>query len=95
MISTSPVLTDAELEGEQVIALDQPEYYPIISLRVSFCDKNDQVVSKATLTRFTFTEAERKAIAEGADLILGQPHHSSLMPISLQLAMPNSYPKEF
>ena len=95
MNSVSPVYTENEVEGERVIALDQPEYYPIIVLRVTFTDKDEVEISKASLTRFRFTESERKAIAAGADLVIGQPHHQAMMPISLQLAMPNEYPKEF
>jgi hypothetical protein len=33
-------------------------------------------------------------IAAGADLVLGQPHHGPMMPVSLQLAMPGEYPVE-
>jgi hypothetical protein len=35
MDSVSPVLTVAEVEAEQVIALGQEEYYPIIVARVA------------------------------------------------------------
>ena len=90
MISTSPVLTDKEVESEQVIALDQPEYYPLIVARVRF-----KSGSPATMVRFKLTDLERKAIAEGADLIISQPHLSNFMPIGLQLAFPNEYPLEF
>ena len=94
MTSVSPVLTDAEVEAERVIALDQPQYYPIISLRVTFNDKDGDEKSVATMTRFRFSDKDRDAIAAGADLILSQPHHGPLMPIGLQLAMPNEYPLE-
>lgn len=87
MNSVSPVLTEKEVPVERVIALDQPEYFPIIVARVLFADGQ-----LSTMTRYRFTDAERKLIAEGADLILGQPHHGPLMPISTQLAMPNQYP---
>lgn len=86
MNSVSPVLTTAELPAEHVIALDQPGFYPVIIAKVYF---NDGVSS---LTRFRFTDAERDLIAAGADLILGQPHHGPMMPVSLQLAMPGEYP---
>lgn len=89
MNSVSPVLTENEIESEQVIALEQKEYYPIIAARITFSGGE-----KATLTRFRFSEKERALIAAGADLILSQPHHGSMMPIALQLAMPNSYPEE-
>lgn len=87
MNSVSPVFTDQEVAAERVIALDQPEYYPIISLKVEYPDR-----SVATLTRFRFTDKEREAIAIGADLLISQPHHGPLMPIGLQLAMKDSYP---
>ena len=92
MNSVSPVLTELEVEAERVIALDQPEYYPVISLRVTYNDKDGNPESGATLTRFRFSDKDREAIAAGADLILSQPHHGPLMPIGLQLAMPNQYP---
>ena len=92
MNSVSPVLTDHEVEAERVIALDQPEYYPIISLRVTFNDKDGEKKDVATYTRYRFSEKDREAIAAGADLLLSQPHHGPLMPIGLQLAMTNQYP---
>ena len=93
MISVSPVLTEAEVHVEQVIALDQPKYFPIITLRVTWNDKDGEPETIATYTRFQFTDAERKMIADGADLLLLQPHHGQMMPIGLQLAMPGEYPK--
>lgn len=89
MQSVSPVFTEREVESEQVIALGQKGYYPIIVARIEFEDG-----AIASMTRFKFTDKERELIASGADLILGQPHHGSMMPISLQLAMPGEYPKE-
>lgn len=88
MDSVSPVLTECEVSAERVIALGQEEYYPIIVARVSF-----EGGGIGSLTRFRFTDAERELIAKGADLILGQPHHGPMMPVSLQLAMPGEYPK--
>ena len=87
MDSVSPVLTTAEVPSEQVIALGQEEFYPIIVARVVYPDG-----SVSSLTRFRFTAAERELIAAGADLLLSQPHHGSMMPISLELAMPGEYP---
>lgn len=89
MDSISPVLTEAEVPAEQVVALGSEEYYPIIVARVIFDGG-----ALSSLTRFRFTDAERSLIAAGADLILGQPHHGAMMPVSLQLAMPGEYPKE-
>lgn len=87
MDSVSPVLTEREVPAEQVIALGQDQYFPIIVARIKFDDD-----SIGSLTRFRFTAAERELIAAGADLILGQPHHGPMMPVSLQLAMPGEYP---
>ena len=88
MDSISPVLTDAEVPSEQVVALGQEEFYPIVVARVVF-----EGGGVSSMTRFRFTAAERELIVAGADLILGQPHHGGMMPVSLQLAMPGKYPK--
>jgi hypothetical protein len=94
MDSVSPVLTELEVETEQVIALDQPEFNPIIVARIQYLGVADfSSVVNVSLTRYRFTAAERALIAAGADLILGQPHHSGMMSISLQLAMPGEYPR--
>ena len=88
MDSISPVLTECEVPSEQVVALGQEEFYPIVVARVVF---ESGVIG--SMTRFRFSDAERELIAAGADLILGQPHHGGMMPVSLQLAMPGEYPK--
>jgi hypothetical protein len=41
MNSVSPVFTDAEVEHERVIALDQPEYVPIVVLPIALQVLND------------------------------------------------------
>lgn len=87
MDSVSPVLTDAEVPSEQVVALGQEDFYPIVVARVVFEGR-----AIGSMTRFRFTAAERELIVTGADLILGQPHHGGMMPVSLQLAMPGEYP---
>lgn len=89
MDSVSPVLTEAEIPAEQVVALGQEKFYPIVVARVIHSGGE-----LASFTRFRFSDAERELIGRGADLILGQPHHSRMMPISLQLAMPGEYPVE-
>jgi hypothetical protein len=40
MQSVSPVFTEAEIDSEQVIALEQEEYYPIVVARILFQDKS-------------------------------------------------------
>lgn len=89
MRSESPVFTQNEVGNEQVIALDQPQYFPIIVVRMNYNDG-----SVGTATRWHFSDKERAAIAQGADLILTQPHQGAVMPIGLQLAFPNEYPLE-
>ena len=87
MDSVSPVLTEAEVAFEQVVALESPDYFPIIVARVEFSDG-----SPGSVTRFRFSDKERERIAQGADLVLIQPHHGALMPIGLQLAFKDCYP---
>ena len=89
MNSVSPVLTQNEVGTEHVIALDQPEYFPIIIARVRYQDG-----ALASIVRFRLSDLERKAISEGADLIISQPHLGSFMPLGLQLAFPSEYPLE-
>jgi hypothetical protein len=93
MNSVSPVLTSAEVPVEQVIALDQPQYLPIIVARTWFTGGAPMTGSPASFTRYRLSPAERALVAAGADLILGQPHHGLMMPVSLQLAMPGEYPE--
>ena len=57
MNSVSPVLTEAEVESEQVVALEQEQYYPIIVARILFQDK-----SPCSMVRFQFTDEDRKLI---------------------------------
>ena len=54
MDSISPVLTEAEVSAEQVVALGQEEYFPIIVARVIFSGG-----SIGSLVRFRFSDAER------------------------------------
>jgi hypothetical protein len=74
-----------------VIALDQEEYYPIIVARIQW---EDEAKSKSSIVRYRLTDKERRAIAEGADVIVSQPHHGPLMPLGLQVAFPGEYPLE-
>lgn len=87
MDSVSPVFTEREVASEQVIALGQSEYYSIIVARIKFEDG-----TPCSMVRVRFSEKERELIAQGADLLVGQPHHGSMMPMSFQLAMPDEYP---
>ena len=95
MDSVSPVLTEREVSSEQVVALGQSEYYPIIVVRLvfeTFAEDGSMALTVGSLVRFRFTDKERALIAAGADLLIGQPHHGPMMPVSLELAMPGEYP---
>lgn len=73
-IADKPVVEGLE-QHEVVIAKDQPEYRPLRSLRATTVDGR-------LLTRWSFTEAERKAIAEGADLFIQiMTFHGKLQPL--------------
>ena len=58
--SISPVLTELEVSAEQVVALGQEEYYPIVVARIIF--KGGSISS---LVRFRFSDKERELIAAG------------------------------
>lgn len=63
MRSISPVYNADSVDCERVIALDQPEYEPIIILPlVNY--------TNPMMTRWEFSEEERKIIAEGGELVL-------------------------
>jgi hypothetical protein len=86
MTSVSPVFTEQEVFAEQVIALDQPEYLPIIVARI----QTDNF--KASVTRYRFSDEERQQIAAGADILVYQPHLGAIMPLAFALAHPGQYP---
>jgi hypothetical protein len=82
MISISPVYTEEDVPIEMVIALDQPEYFPIIILPVKYQDG-----VQGMCVRFEFNEEERNLIAEGGDLLLTELTFGSnkFTPVSLQI----------
>jgi len=92
MNSISPVLTEADVQHEHVIALDQKECLPLIVLPViAECLQGSPI---ATVVRFEFTAKERQKIANGADLVLMElTFGGPFTPISIALAMPNSIPE--
>ena len=88
MDSVSPVLTENEVQFERVIALDQPQYYPIIILPIQY-DGGHFVMG----VRFRFTDKERKLIAEGADIFIQElTDGQSFTPINIQLCKPGEFP---
>lgn len=95
MDSVTPVLTEAEVPAEQVIALDQPQFFPIVIARIFYTDgPQSEGGIPYVVTRFRFTDAERVLLAAGADLVIGQPGHGQWTPVSLQLAMAGEYPAQ-
>ena len=82
MISISPVYSEAEVYIERVIALDQPEYQPIVILPVKYEDG-----IQGMCVRFEFTDEERKIVAEGGDLLLTELTFggNKFTPVSLQI----------
>ncbi len=82
MNSISPVHGKDSVGLERVIALDQPEYLPIIILPVKYTDG-----TQGMTVRFRFTDEERKAITDGADLLITELTFGSHLftPISLDL----------
>lgn len=61
MIPATPVLTVEVQPSEVVYAKDQAEYIPLYTLRSA---------DGKVLSRWTPTEAERQAIANGSDVLL-------------------------
>lgn len=86
MESISPVYTEELVGCETVIALDQPEYRPIIGLFVGG-------VVKSCLVRFEFTPEERKLVAEGADLVVAELiGNRQFTPIGIEVVPKNTKP---
>jgi len=86
MHSISPVYNEECVPAEQVIALDQPEYLPLVTLRVpEFGD--------ICLARYEFTDEERKLIADGADLVVSEMlFGGSYTPMALEVTPKNTKP---
>ena len=85
MTPVSPV-APGSAEAEVTYAKDQQEYLPLPTLRLD----TPQV---PVISRWRLTEDERKAIAEGADVVLtlwtfGNP----LQPILLEVCAEDEYP---
>ncbi len=88
MDSVSPVWSEQEVEIERVIALDQPEYAPIIVLPVRFSDG-----FSGLSVRFRLTDEERKALVDGDDLIITEMSFGGpFTPLSMQICKPDTNP---
>lgn len=86
MHSISPVYNEELVCCEQVIALDQPEYLPLVTLSVP-------EFGNPCLARYEFTDAERKLIAEGADLVVAEMlFGKQYTPMALEIVPKNTKP---
>ena len=86
MHSISPVYNEELVECEQVIALDQPEYLPLVTLSVP-------EFGNPCLARYEFTTEERKLIAEGADLVVCELlFGGEYTPMALEVVPKNTKP---
>lgn len=82
MDSTSPVFSEDTIELEKVIALDQPEYAPLIGLPVIYPDG-----IRGVAVRFRLTDSERELIAAGGDILITElTFGGKFTPISIQIA---------
>jgi len=90
MQSVSPVINEKLIEHERVIALDQPEYKPIII--IAACtqpDKSDYCL----IVRFKLSDEERVKVAAGADLILSElTFGRAFTPVALEFCLPEEIP---
>lgn len=88
MQSISPVWTEEHVENEMVIALDQEQYVPVIMLPFRYSDG-----TIAASVRFRLSDEERKALAEGADLIVTElTFGNPFTPIDVKICGPNESP---
>lgn len=88
MESVSPVWTEAEVHIERVVALDQPECAPVVALPIRYADNTSGIA-----VRFRMNDAERKAITEGADIIITELTFGLPMtPIHVCVCAPNTLP---
>jgi hypothetical protein len=86
MRSLSPVYNEELVVAEQVIALDQPGYLPLITLTVN-------EFGNTSLARYEFTDEERKLIAEGADLVVAEMLFGrAYTPMALEVTPKNTAP---
>ena len=90
MNSISPVIDEDHVKYEQVIALDQSQYEPIII--VPYNDISTGVSIRGMSVRFRLTDEEREQIVKGGDLILNELiFNDTFTPIQLYIRMPGIY----
>lgn len=83
MTPVSPVMPGSE---EIELAKNQPEYIPLPAVYLD-------MKCRPMVTRWRFTDEERAAIANGADLVAQQlTWWQKFQPINYQVVMPNECP---
>lgn len=88
MDSVSPVWTENEVEMERIVALDQPQYLPLVVLPVRYTDGYSGLS-----VRFRLSDEERKSIADGADIVLTEMTFGGpFTPINVAVCKPNESP---
>jgi hypothetical protein len=86
MTPTSPVLPGSETI-EIVLGKGQPQYIPMPAVYL-------ERPSRPMITRFRLSEAERAAIAEGADIVLQQlTFRQPFQPVNLQIVHADQFPE--
>ena len=90
MHSVSPVWTENEVDMERVVALDQPEYFPIIVLPIKYNLGEGPV---GLSVRFRLTDAERLAIQVGGDIVITELTGGQFTPINIQVVQPYTVPE--
>lgn len=85
MMPVSPIMPGSE-SIEIVLGKGQEEYMDLPALYLD-------TESRPMLTRWRFSDDERKAIAEGADVVLSQlTFRQRFQPVHLQVVMPDACP---
>lgn len=85
MTPVSPVMPGSE-PIEVVLGKGQPEYEPLPAVYLD-------TVTCPMITRWRLSDEERKAIAEGADVVLQQlTFRNPFQPVNLQIVMPHEFP---
>lgn len=88
MDSVSPVWSEDQVPIERVIALDQEQYIPIVILPVRYSDG-----LSGLSVRFRLTDEERKAVTEGADIIVTElTFGGPFTPLDMKVCKPNESP---
>ena len=78
------------VEHERVIALDLPEYAPIVVLTVRYQPSGDI----GTSVRFRLSDEERLKVAGGCDLVITElTGGRQFTPINVQVCKPNEAPE--